>query len=219
MILNYIIYILSIIIFLNVFFILIENNEDDEMIIFDDSDNLEYQNIPELSFSNHGETSFVIEDNLDENEYSVSYKYIEIKKCKYLITELISCINMKNEVNEKCQKLYNEKVEDLEKCDFIITNYYMEEMKENKIYFNLKNEKNIDIIDYEENEEDFNDILKLSKDYELNEEIEIEEINNKYESLKEESPKENFIIINNKDCTEYELSKKDENYIVCTKYE
>ena len=219
MIENYIIYLSSTLLALVVLFKLVDVEEEDVIYIIDNSDDSKSQIFPQLGPGHHSETSSFIEDNLDENEYIASSKYKKIIKCKYLINQLISCVNMKSEVNEKCQKFYNEKIEEFEKCDFIITNYSLEDMKENIIYFDINQEKNSIIPDYEENEEDTNDILKMSKDYELNEEIEIEERKSKDELLKDESLKENFIVVKDKDCIEYELSKKDENYIVCTKYE
>ena len=56
-------------------------------------------------------------------------------------------------------------------------------------------------------------------DNEGNIEIELEEKNNDFISKNKEKEKENFIIINDKDCVEYGLSRRDPNYIVCTKYE
>ena len=64
---------------------------------------------------------------------------------------------------------------------------------------------------------DNEDIIELLKDYDMDENEENGKRN--IENIKvKEIEKENFIEKNDKDCVEYELSK-DQNYILCTKYE
>ena len=160
-------------------------------------------------------------DAYDINDFEYS-KFIEIEKCEELIDELLQCYIMENQMNKKCQKLYEEKVNDLFKCKMVISNFSLENMKKNLINFNL-NDNNEDNFDYYFREEDDNlildDLFKLSKDYNLKEVIEIDDLYFQEEPLIEKKEKENFIIVDKRDCVEYELSKKDSNYIICNKYE
>ena len=151
-------------------------------------------------------------------------KLNEIQKCEELVDELLQCYYMKNQLNKNCQKLFEEKVNDLIKCKMMITNFSLEGMKKNIINFELNddNDKGNNYDYYFKDEDDtliLEDLFKLSKDYNLKEEIEIDDINFQEESIIEKKEKENFIIIDKRDCIEYELSKKDNNYIICNKYE
>ena len=165
-------------------------------------------------------------DNLNTYDiYEMQYsKLIEIQNCEELLDELLQCYYMKNQLNKKCQKLYEERVNDLIKCKMMISNFSLEGMKKNIINFELDsdNDKGNNYDYYFKEEGDtliLEDLFKLSKDFNLKEEIEIDDINFQEEPIIENKEKENFIIVDKRDCVEYELSKKDNNYIVCNKYE
>ena len=194
----------------------INNNND-----IDTNDNKEAYAIIDLR-----EDQYDSHDNLNTYDiYEMQYsKLIEIQNCEELLGELLQCYYMKNQLNKKCQKLYEERVNDLIKCKMMISNFSLEGMKKNIINFELDsgNDKGNNYDYYFKEEDDtliLEDLFKLSKDYNLKEEIEINDINFQEEPIIENKEKENFIIVDKRDCVEYELSKKDNNYIVCNKYE
>ncbi len=199
----------------NVIYVINNNND------IDTNDNKEAYAIIDLR-----EDQYDSHDNLNTYDiYEMQYsKLIEIQNCEELLGELLQCYYMKNQLNKKCQKLYEERVNDLIKCKMMISNFSLEGMKKNIINFELDsgNDKGNNYDYYFKEEDDtliLEDLFKLSKDYNLKEEIEIDDINFQEEPIIENKEKENFIIVDKRDCIEYELSKKDNNYIVCNKYE
>ena len=223
MIENYIIILSTVIFGIFIFFKFHEIKEKENIIYvinnpnkIDTNDNKEAYAIIDLR-----EDPYDSDDNLDT--YDI-YDLNEIQKCDDIIDELLQCYYIKNQLNKKCKKLYEEKVNDLIKCKMMISNLSLKDMKKNIINFELDgvNDKGNNY-DYYFKEEDDNQILedlfKLSNDYNLKEEIEIDDINFQEDPIIEKKEKENFIIIDKRDCIEYELSKKDNNYIVCNKYE
>jgi len=199
----------------NVIYVINNNND------IDTNDNKEAYAIIDLR-----EDQYDSHDNLNTYDiYEMQYsKLIEIQNCEELLGELLQCYYMKNQLNKKCQKLYEERVNDLIKCKMMISNFSLEGMKKNIINFELDsgNDKGNNYDYYFKEEDDtliLEDLFKLSKDYNLKEEIEINDINFQEEPIIENKEKENFIIVDKRDCIEYELSKKDNNYIVCNKYE
>ena len=199
----------------NVIYVINNNNG------IDTNDNKEAYAIIDLR-----EDQYDSHDNLNTYDiYEMQYsKLIEIQNCEELLGELLQCYYMKNQLNKKCQKLYEERVNDLIKCKMMISNFSLEGMKKNIINFELDsgNDKGNNYDYYFKEEDDtliLEDLFKLSKDYNLKEEIEIDDINFQEEPIIENKEKENFIIVDKRDCIEYELSKKDNNYIVCNKYE
>ena len=230
MIENYIIILSTVIFAIFIFFNFFKINEDDNKNIIyvinnpndiDTNDNKEDYTIIDLR-----EDPYDSDANLDIYDiYEMQYsKFNEIQKCEELVDELLQCYYMKNQLNKKCQKLFEEKVNDLIKCKMMISNFSLEGMKKNIINFELNddNDKGNNYDYYFKDEDDtliLEDLFKLSKDYNLKEEIEIDDINFQEEPIIEKKEKENFIIIDKRDCIEYELSKKDNNYIICNKYE
>ena len=199
----------------NVIYVINNNND------IDTNDNKEAYAIIDLR-----EDQYDSHDNINTYDiYEMQYsKLIEIQNCEELLGELLQCYYMKNQLNKKCQKLYEERVNDLIKCKMMISNFSLEGMKKNIINFELDsgNDKGNNYDYYFKEEDDtliLEDLFKLSKDYNLKEEIEIDDINFQEEPIIENKEKENFIIVDKRDCIEYELSKKDNNYIVCNKYE
>jgi len=200
MIENYIIIISTIIFAILIFYKIfeVEENENDIYVINNSSyistnDNEEGYAIIDLT-----EGLYDSDDNLDAYDlYELQYsKFNEIQKCEELVDELLQCYYMKN-VNKKCFKLYEEKVDDLIKCKMMISNFSLESMKKNIINFELNghNDKENNLDYYFKEEVDYltlEDLFKLSKDYNLNEEIEINDINFQ-EEPKIEKEKENFI--------------------------
>ena len=200
MIENYIIIISTIIFAILIFYKIfeVEENENDIYVINNSSyistnDNEEGYAIIDLT-----EGLYDSDDNLDAYDlYELQYsKFNEIQKCEELVDELLQCYYMKN-VNKKCFKLYEEKVDDLIKCKMMISNFSLEGMKKNIINFELNghNDKENNLDYYFKEEVDYltlEDLFKLSKDYNLNEEIEINDINFQ-EEPKIEKEKENFI--------------------------
>ena len=152
----------------------------------------------------------------NNNKLNTSYKTLNY--CYSLLSEFIFCLSAENEKNQKCQKLFDEKMQELEKCEVINFNNSIQNMKNNIIHFNMPYEEmNTDIEEEFENEKKFNDINELSnvnETYEENEEIEKPEKNQI--AIIEENNDDN-INYSNLDCVEYGLS--DDEHIICTKYE
>lgn len=101
----------------------INNNND-----IDTNDNKEAYAIIDLR-----EDQYDSHDNLNTYDiYEMQYsKLIEIQNCEELLGELLQCYYMKNQLNKKCQKLYEERVNDLIKCKMMISNFSLEGMKKN----------------------------------------------------------------------------------------
>ena len=218
---NYIINILLIIFALDLFFTVFvddDNNDNDVPYIIDNSEDSNSPNYQIISFNDIevNDIDFQNEEVLDIFNFPpVVYEYDKIKNCKSLMNEFYSCLSKKNgDMNNRCQMLYNENI--LEKCRFIYSNNSFEKIKM-QIHNLINKEKN-----YIENTKEFLNEFDWNRDESDNEEnieLELEEKNNDFNSKNKEKEKENFIIINDKDCVEYGLSRRDPNYIVCTKYE
>ena len=150
----------------------------------------------------------------NNNKLNTSYKTLNY--CYSLLNEFIFCLSTENEKNHKCQKLFEEKMQELEKCEVINFNNSIQNMKNNIIHFNMPYEEmNTDIEEEFENEKKFN-------------ENELSILNETHEEMEEEKPEKNAIAIieennddnindSNLDCVEYGLS--DDEHIICTKYE
>lgn len=215
MIENYIIFILAIILALEVLFtILIDDDNEDVYNIFyvydsDNSDNFNSLNYQTINDEKLDESHNIDDDEYTENniDFPEIYKNEYIKNCYFLMKEFYSCLSKKNEIIDDCQILYEDKILEIQKCSLIYSNNSFEKVKMK--YNNI----------FEKNENNDEDIMELLKDYEIDGYDEYTEKNIDDNSEIKEKEKENFIIVNNKDCVEYQLSKKDENYIICTKYE
>ena len=106
----------------NVIYVINNNND------IDTNDNKEAYAIIDLR-----EDQYDSHDNLNTYDiYEMQYsKLIEIQNCEELLGELLQCYYMKNQLNKKCQKLYEERVNDLIKCKMMISNFSLEGMKKN----------------------------------------------------------------------------------------
>lgn len=159
----------------------------------------------------------------NNNNYNDSNK--PLNYCYSLLSEFIYCLSIESDKNQKCQKLFDEKINDLEKCELINFNYSIRNMKNNIIDFNLPNyEMNNDIENENEDEsecdnrEKCDEFIDFSFENQNITEIKINEI---------EMPKMNQIALindnneekidnSNKDCIEYGLI---DEHIICTKFE
>lgn len=159
----------------------------------------------------------------NNNNYNDSNK--PLNYCYSLLSEFIYCLSIESDKNQKCQKLFDEKINDLEKCELINFNYSIRNMKNNIIDFNLPNyEMNNDIENENEDEsecdnrEKCDEFIDFSFENQNITEIKINEI---------EMPKMNQIVLindnneekidnSNKDCIEYGLI---DDHIICTKFE
>lgn len=159
----------------------------------------------------------------NNNNYNDSNK--PLNYCYSLLSEFIYCLSIESDKNQKCQKLFDEKINDLEKCELINFNYSIRNMKNNIIDFNLPNyEMNNDIENENEDEsecdnrEKCDEFIDFSFENKNITEIKINEI---------EMPKMNQIALindnneetidnSNKDCIEYGLI---DDHIICTKFE
>lgn len=159
----------------------------------------------------------------NNNNYNDSNK--PLNYCYSLLSEFIYCLSIESDKNQKCQKLFDEKINDLEKCELINFNYSIRNMKNNIIDFNLPNyEMNNDIENENEDEsecdnrEKCDEFIDFSFENQNITEIKINEI---------EMPKMNQIALindnneetidnSNKDCIEYGLI---DDHIICTKFE
>ena len=148
-----------------------------------------------------------------------NYKYDESDKplsnCQYLLAKFIFCLYPENENKYKCQKLFREKMKELEKCYNVKYNYSIKNNNDVVLY-NLNNFEMKTYID-----EEFEKEKKLNK---------ITENSIKNENITkndEEKPKKNQLTVvdknneenlnyNNFDCVEYGLI---DEHIICTKYE
>ena len=192
--------------------------DNDILYIVDNSDDPNSQNYQIISLNDIEDNYFDIQNEEDlDNFPPIVYEYDKIKNCRSLMNDFYSCLSKKNDINNRCQTLYNENI--LEKCRFIYSNNSFEKIKMQ--YHKILNKEENNIEDTKEflNEFDWNIDESDNEGNEGNIEFELEEKNNDFNSKNKEIEKENFIIINDKDCVEYGLSRRDQNYIVCTKYE
>jgi hypothetical protein len=139
----------------------------------------------------------------------------ELDYCYSLLNKFINCLSG-NPNNHKCERLFNEKLNELEKCEIINANYSVENMRNNIVYFNLPNNNlNTDIENEFEKEKKFNEIKVSSNDE--NQIKKYEFIPEKINQFALPSPNRDEIEeYNNKDCVEYGLI---DEHIICTKYE
>ena len=151
---------------------------------------------------------FDFEEPNFEYDYSEEDYFYQNVDVKANLAHMLN--NNKYNTNYKCQKLFNEKINELEKCELINFNNSINNMKNNIVDFNLPNyDMNTDIEDEFENEKKFNEI----NDFSLQNENEKNKINQI--ALIDENNKVN-IDNSNKDCIEYGLI---DEHIICTKYE
>ena len=199
---------------LDLLFTIYSNNDNSEkvIVIINNSDKFESQKFRTLSITESDENDYYL--NNVEDISPIEFDLDEIKDCYYLLNEFNSCLSVvKNEINNECQQILNEKIYEFEKCDLIYSSLSLGNIQ-----------KEFD--ELIENEEDFRineEIFELVKAYDKNEdqleEIDNEEIKNKKEAMFEEIINESSILKNDKDCVEYELSENDNNLIRCVKYE
>jgi len=163
-----------------------------------------YPNMDEIGYA-----PFVNNNKLNTNYKTLNY-------CYSLLNEFIFCLSAENEKNRKCQKLFEEKMQELEKCEVLNFNNSIQNMKNNIIHFNMPYEEmNTDIEEEFENEKKFNDINELSILNETHEEKEEERPEKNSIDIIEENKDDN-INYSNLDCVEYGLYHE---HIICTKYE
>lgn len=192
----------------------INENDENVLIIVDDYDKPKTSQLRTLSFYESDE----YEDISDKDiiEIPSLYSMDEIKDCYLLLDEYSECLNNKNENNDDCIKLLEEKLYEFEQCDLIYSSISSSSSPIEDKTYDFK--YNIDDI-FENIKDDFNNNL-INNNNENEEEIEFEEMNNKKkEEMFQKIIKESFIMKNDKDCVEYELSEEDENVIKCAKYE
>lgn len=169
-----------------------------------------YQNINEDIFPN------LFKDIV--NKYNLSNKGLNY--CYSLLDEFIYCVSNQNERSYKCQRLFEEKIEDLERCEAINSNNSIKSTK-NKVnsvaYWNLP----IDQMN-SNNQHEFktgktiNNINKIyNNNFNKSEEKNENNIQKKLVLTEENKEKEN-INYSNMDCIEYGLIGEQ---IICTKYE
>ena len=169
-----------------------------------------YQNIDEDIFPN------LFKDIV--NKYNSSNKGLNY--CFSLLNEFIYCVSNQNERNYKCQKLFEEKIEDLERCESINFNNSTKR-KKNKVnsiaYWNLPIDQMNNNNQYEfKTGKKINNINKIYNNiYNKSEEKNENNIQNKLALTEENKEKEN-INYSNMDCIEYGLIGEQ---IICTKYE
>ena len=174
---------------------------------YDDySDDYYYHNIDEREN---------LEYFLNNNKYNTNISYKTYNYCYSLLSQFAYCLSKENGKNRKCQKLFDEKINELEKCEIIDNNNSIKIMKNNIVDFNLpKNEMNSEIENEFKNEKKFNKIKTFP-------------IKNDVTKKKNEIPKLNQIALidknnirnidnSDKDCIEYGLL---DEHIICTKYE
>ena len=170
---------------------------------YEDDDYFYYQNVDDIEFP-----------KLYNYKYNNSNKYLNY--CYSLLSQFLACLSAENENSFKCQNLFYEKLNELEKCDIINFNNSMRNYKKNLINFNFNFEGEDmykDIQDDFQKEKIFNGIEDFS--LKLNGEIEDDEKDNNQIALFQGNFDENPN--KNKDCVEYGLTEDD--YIICTKYE
>ena len=170
----------------------------------------EYEYIDENFFSNymHEEVDSTINNQYNNSNKALSY-------CYSLLNKFIYCLS-NNVNNSKCEKLFIEKINELEKCEILNANNSIQDIKNNIVYFNFpNNDLNADIEAEFENEKIFNEINDISiKEKQIKK---YEYIPQKINQIALPSPKKKETLdYYKKDCVEYGL--KDE-YIICTKYE
>ena len=169
-------------------------------------ENYYYQNIDEREN---------VEYFLNNNKYNTNTSYKTYNYCYSLLSQFVYCLSIENGGNRKCQKLFDEKMNDLEKCEIINNNNSIKVMKNNIVDFNLPKIEMNHNIDEIKNEKKINKIKKLSIEKE------------KFKRKKKEIPKINQIALidktnkknidnRDKDCIEYGLI---DEHIICTKYE
>ena len=150
------------------------------------------------------------------NKYNTSYKTLNY--CYSLLNEFVKCLSAENEKNYKCQKLFDEKMKELEKCEMINFNNSIQNMQNNIIHFKLPFEEiNYNIEEEFEDEKKFNDINEFSTLNEIKEKKEEEKMEINALSLIDENKDDKNINYSNLDCVEYGLS--NDEHIICTKYE
>ena len=227
------IFFISILVFILIIFKFLDiYNEDNTIYVINTLDDIDTQDKKEpLPFLDIRNNPLYSEKDYDSLVIKNSKVY-HLQKCQALMNKMTRCISKNKKLNKRCQKYIEEKAEEFVKCDIIINfNDSLESQKKNIIDFDINNDifkkNNFDYSDQNEKEKEKendnlseNDLFNSSKDNEdLNEEDEFNETNNKEEPLIDEREKENFIMINKEDCIEYGLSKKDNSYIECKKYE
>ena len=175
-----------------------------------DEPNYEFEYIDENIYTNYmnEKEEFKIHDKNNNNSNK------ELEYCFSLLNKFINCLS-DNQNNYKCEKLFNEKLNELEKCEIINANYSVENMRNNIVYFNLPdNNLNTDIEVEFEKEKKFNEIKVSSNDE--NQIKKYEFIPEKINQFALPNSNRDEKIYNNKDCVEYGLI---DEHIICTKYE
>ena len=196
-------------------FNIFESNDENVLVILDDSDIPKPSQLRTKSFYESDEYDIPYDEFI---EIPFSYDTERINYCYLLLKEYSNCLNNKNEYNYEnydCKKLFEEKLNEFEKCDLIYNNISPSSSIEDKLYDIKYNINDI----FENIEDDDNDKQYLKKISYYEEEIDLEEKNNKREEIFQEIDKETFIMKNDKDCVEYVLSEEDENIIKCARYE
>ena len=169
-----------------------------------------YQNINEDIFPN------LFKDIV--NKYNSSNKGLNY--CYSLLDEFIYCVSNQNERSYKCQRLFEEKIEDLERCETINSNNSIKNTK-NKVnsvaYWNLPIDQMNSNSQHEfKTGKKINNINKIyNNNFNKSEEKFENNIQNKQALTEENKEKEN-INYSNMDCIEYGLIGEQ---IICTKYE
>lgn len=225
-VIDYILYVLIIIAALEVLFSITNGKEEKVLIIVNNSGEPLSSKLRDMTIldedNDNDDDNKLDEEKLSNLEFPPIYNLEEIEKCHSLIDEFYSCFTEKNEINEKCQKLLEEKINEFKKCDLIFSSFPSLDNVDDEFDKLFQNEDfNLNFDDIKINLESF-DFLKrkdLKVFYDEEDEKEKEEAKKKKESMFEEIFKESSILNNDKDCIEYELSEEDSNNIKCVKYE
>ena len=220
MIIDFLLYVLIIGFGINVLLTIFLDDEEKVLIIINNSgENIMSYKLNSLTKIDDDENHFNFDINeeilLSDIEYPQVYDLDEINNCFVLLNEFSLCFLNNNEFNYECQKSFENNVYELEKCDLILNSVSSMDMKDkfNKLLENNKN-GDIDIFKYSK-EEGKNNINNI---YEEEEKIENEEMKKKKDKIFQDIIN-SFIMKNDKDCVEYELSEQDNNIIKCVKYE
>ena len=194
-----------------------ENDDENILIILDDYQKPKAPQLRTLPFYESDEYEYLPPDKEIIEIPSSSYDIEQINECYLLLDEYSDCLN-KNAEDYDCKKLIENKLSEFKKCDLIYTSISPSSSLEDETCDKIYDIK-YNINDIFQNIED-EDLKYLNNNNNNNEDkIEIEEMNNKKEEMFQEIIKDSFIMKNDKDCVEYELSEEDENVIKCAKYE
>ena len=220
MILDALLFLLTIFFALNVLFTVFSDENDEKILIIinDSTKKIFPGKFPSLTKTEEEYNDYYsgFDQNILSNmELPPVYDLEEVNNCFSLLNEFNSCFISENEINYNCQKSFGNRLYEIEKCDSIISSVASMDIKDEFKKLFINNEDNDIDIFKEINEYEKTNIGDIYEE----EKKEDEEKKKKKEQMFEDIINESFIIKNDKDCIEYELSEEDNNIIKCVKYE